>query len=273
MENNQCSCGKDFCVCHYKNHSGFCKTIISLFLIVATLSIASWGWFLMKKSSIPVPGAPTISVSAEGKVIVKPDIAKINFSVLSQGDDYAVIQEDNNEKMTKAIEYLKEMAIKDEDIKTTYYNLTPLYDYNWCKIGIDDIRTCSPKIAGYNLEQQVEVKIRDLSKTGEIISTLPQKGINKIISLDFTLDNQDEATNEAREIAIKKAREKAKNISKSSKIRLGKIISFNEGIPYQPRYFEKAPIGIGGAADIAPTPIEAGSQEIIVNVSLTYEIK
>jgi uncharacterized protein YggE len=268
MNNNCC----ENCCSGYNNQNSCCKTIITIFLIVATLSVASWGWYLLKKSSVPVPGSPTLSVSAEGKVVVKPDIAQVNFSVLSQGQDYNSIQEDNNQKMTKAIEYLKEIDIEEEDIKTTMYNLTPLYNYTWCRIGIDDFRSCSPRIDGYNLEQQVEVKMRELSKVGEVISTLPEKGINKIVSLNFTLDNPDEAREQARDLAIIKAKEKAKKISKTSGIKLGKIINFYES--YQPRFFEAAAKGLGGEiADVVPAPIESGSQEVIVNISLSYEIR
>jgi len=242
---------------------------LSIFLIVAAVVALVWAWSVYKKANYPT-GASTITVSAEGKITVKPDLAVINFSVVTQGLNPNDVQKTNDEKMAKAINYLKASGINEKDIKTTSYNLAPQYDYNWCNTGDSHIY-CPPKLVSYTLTQQVQVKVRDLAKVGEVIGNLPEQGVNEISSINFTVDNDEVPKTEARQQAIEKAMTQATLIAKVSGIKLGRIISIAENGVYTPYpYTEKA---MGGSTVSASSPIQSGSQDITVDVSVTYEIK
>jgi len=244
---------------------------LSIFLIVAAIAGLVWAWSIYKKANYPT-GASTIAVSAEGKITVKPDLAVINFSVVTQGVDPKNVQKTNDEKMAKAINYLKTAGIDEKDIKTTSYNLAPQYNYNWCNTGDSHIY-CPPKLVSYTLTQEVQVKLRNLEKVGEVIGNLPEQGVNEISSINFTVDNDEAFKTEARQQAITKAMTQATSVAKAADIKLGRIINIAESgySPYYP-YAEKA-MGLGGVAVSAPSPIQSGSQEITVDISITYEIK
>lgn len=206
-----------------------------------------------------------ISVSAEGKTVVTPDIAKINFSVVTEGKDTVKISEENIKKMNRAIDFVKSEGVESKDIQTAGYDLSPRYEYD------EDRRTSF--ISGYTLTQTVYIKIRNFEKISSILGALPGFGINNISSLSFDVENQDESLKAARDQAFEKAFAKAKEMAKKNGVRIKRVITFNE---YQNNYpiYAKS-YGMGGAAmesaAVAPT-IEAGSQEITVNVSVTYEI-
>ena len=133
--------------------------------------------------------------------------------------------------------------------------------------------TCPPAtIVGYTVNQTLEVKGRDFEKLGDILSGMVERGANSVSGLSFTVDDQTQLEQQAREEAIAKAKEKAKAVAKSGGFRLGRLISLSEGSISIPRYFSE---GLGGAGvGLAKSPsLEPGSQEVSIQVSLIYEIE
>jgi len=244
---------------------------LSLFLLVASVVGLVWGWSVYKKTANSVVNN-TMSVSSEGEVVVKPDLAVLNFSVVTQGQYASSVQKINDEKMAMAIEYLKTSGIDEKDIKTTSYALNPQYNYSWCNNGNSDIY-CPAKIVSYILTQGVEVKIRDMAKVGEIMGNLPDKGANEISSINFTIDDLDVPKIEARKKAIEKASNKALLMAEAAGVKLGRIINISEGSSYAPAVYSSynKQMSVRGADE--SSPIQVGSNEITVNVTLTYEIK
>ncbi|MEA1909606.1 MAG: SIMPL domain-containing protein [Patescibacteria group bacterium] len=222
------------------------------------------------------------TVSAEGKVVAVPDTAKFSFSVRTEGDDDSPIGlQQDNAKTTKAItDYLKGEGVDEKDIKTENYYINPQYRYISCRS-----RECSPpEISGYVIENRISVKTKDFEKASILLAGVVDLGANVVGGVQLTVDDRDALENEARAKAMKTAVEKAKNVAKSGSFRLGRLLSVdenNQGYPY-PLYESR---GIGGGGDMVlsmPMPveeqepavdIEPGSQEIIVNVTLRYEIR
>ena len=88
---------------------------LSLFLLVASVVGLVWGWSVYKKTANSVVNN-TMSVSSEGEVVVKPDLAVLNFSVVTQGQYASSVQKINDEKMAMAIEFLKTSGVDEKDI-------------------------------------------------------------------------------------------------------------------------------------------------------------
>ena len=68
-----------------------------------------------------LPPARTISVSAEGKTTVIPDIATLSFSVVTEGKDPEKVVTENTQKMNVALDVIKKEGLDSKDIKTTNY--------------------------------------------------------------------------------------------------------------------------------------------------------
>lgn len=250
------------------------KNILGASLAVGVIIFALSAWIFAKaqlKSSIP---ARAFSVSAEGEVTVIPDIAEFTYSIITEGGTaLAALQKENTEKANRVNTYLTTQGVKDEDIKTTSYNINPRYQTYQCPAGV---RVCPPsEIVGYSIYHSVTVKIRDLSKVGELLSGVVQNGANSASGLVFSVDDLDKVQNQARGIAIQKANAKAKETAVSAGVRLGRIISIEESF-YTPFYSTRALAeGVGGDALFSATApvIEPGEQQIKVNVFVRYEIK
>jgi uncharacterized protein YggE len=223
----------------------------------------------------------SFSVNGEGKVVVIPDVAKITFSVISEGEkDLAVLQKSNTEKTNKAIEFVKSNGVGIKDIKTEGYSVSPRYQYFSCPSTLGSVtsrQVCPlPEIIGYSVVQTIGVKIRDFTKIGVLISGVVGSGANSVSELNFTIDDLTEVENQARAEAIVKAKAKARSIADAGDFSLGKLLAIEEGgyggpIYRDALYSEKA-TGFGGEGLPAPS-IEPGSQDVIINVVLRYEIR
>ncbi len=213
------------------------KVVAGFLVFLALVIIYSLFWGPAKKYTDSLMPIRTITVSAEGKTTVSPDIAKLSFSVISEGANPKTLAENNNKKMTAAIDFVKSKGIDEKDIKTTQYDLAPRYEY--------DEKTKKTFISGYTLTQTVLVKIRDLNKTAEVLGGLPPLGINQISSISFEIDEPEKYLSDARDKAFDKAKEKAMAMAEKNGVKLGRVINFYE---YQPiPYYEQVRTwGVGG---------------------------
>ncbi len=258
------------------------KQLISatiVFLMILSLGVLSWGYYNYRQAQNIISPERIISFSAEGKVLAKPDIAKIIFNVINQGEKAETVQKENNEKMQKVMAFVKEQKVSEDDIKTIRYSLSPQYDYDWCREDQMDSysRSCPPKIVGYQLDQAVEVKIRDFDKINSIIGGLSEKGANKISNVNFEIDDAEAYRNEARIQALNKIEQRAQLLSRKTSIRLGKIINISEGSSIYPIYrdtkIETMSADSSGEMPAPIAPIESGIEEISITLNVTYELR
>ena len=246
---------------------------------MAALALSSL-WYVKTYSKSSEPSSyRSFSVSGEGRIVAIPDVAEFSFSVLMQGGkDLGVLQAENTLKVNRAIGVVKGAGVADEDIKTEQYSVEPRYKYFDCRPDYysSEAKPCPPpEIVGYTVQQTVGVKVRDFSKVGELLSQVVLSGANSVSQLNFTMDDPTELQNQARAEAIAKAKAKAKSIAKSGLFDVGRLLSIDEGSPV-PIYAKYSTFGLGGdmVAESAPAPaIQPGSQEIVVNVTLRYEIE
>ena len=244
-----------------------------LFLLFSTVLIGVYISNKIKEGRYIGQGAEeknTITVSGTGEIYVKPDLAIINFSVITEAKTVGEALNNNAQKMNAVIEAVSNQGIDDKDLKTTNFNIYPRYEwYERSEFYPQGKRV----LAGYEVRQTLEVKVRDIGKISQVIDSAVDAGANQVNNLSFTIDEQDEFKKQAREKAIKEAKAKAKEIANPLGVHLVKITGFSESavIPI-PRSFnfegEAMGIGSGGVPQI-----ETGENKIEVTVSITYEIR
>lgn len=221
------------------------------------------------------PVARTITVNAEGKTAVKPDLAQFSFSILTEGTDLAKITEENNRRVDEVLKFIKGEGVPEGDIKTSQYSLQPKYQY------IEN--QGRSYIIGYELNQGIFVQIKELDKNldkvSKILGSLPEMGVNNISGVTFTVEDPDQFMNTAREEAYSKAKKQAQFMAEASGARLGKVVYVSEypngPIPYY-RGLEK--FGMGGDMTMAtpasaPAPLQPGTEELVLQVNITYELR
>ncbi|MCA9370878.1 MAG: SIMPL domain-containing protein [Candidatus Peregrinibacteria bacterium] len=210
----------------------------------------------------------TISVQGQGTVNAVPDIATLNFGVQTgrqkTADGAMKMLTDN---MTSVIEAVKAAGVEEKDITTQYLSLNPAYDWN-------DGRRVDQ---GFEANQSLMVKVRDLEKISAVLDAAVRAGANQAGSVGFTIDDPEELKAQAREDAIADAKMKAEKLAGDLGVRLGRMQGFWEESGYvgSPMMMRAEAMdmagGYGGGGPIAP-PVPAGEQEVSVSVNITYRI-
>lgn len=257
-----------------KNYVGIAGIAAMLVFAVASLSYVN-----SYSKSIEPSSYRSFSVSGEGKAVGMPDVAAFTFEIITEGGtDVGALQTANVEKANQAIEFVKSKGVKPEDIRTESYNIEPRWES--CNSGgiVSQVPVCPPpKIIGYTVRQSVSVKVRNFVDAGAILSGVVDKGANAASQLSFAIDDPTEVQNKARMEAIAKAQAKAMEVASAGKFKLGRLLSISENEGPEPYYYDKIVEarsfneGDGIAASPAPD-IQPGSEDVHINVSLTYEI-
>jgi uncharacterized protein YggE len=216
-------------------------------------------------------GNTLLSLSAEGRVARAPDLAVFTAGVTSQGKTAAEALSANSADMNRVIAALKKAGIADKDIQTSNLNLNPIYAPQRT-MPDGQVVPAQPQIVGYQVSNQVTVRQRDLKGFGRVLDTLVAAGANQINGPSFELDQPDAATDEARTIAVKKARARAELYASAAGLRVVRIVSISESGGYAPQPMmvnaRMAMDSFGGA----PTPVAAGEVSMNVSVSMTFEL-
>jgi len=258
-QNNCCQHGNIWLI-----KSGLKIAIMVLVIIAGILLIRNWA------KSYNYIGSPavrdTITIEGIGRVNAIPDIATFTVGVQTEKATVAEAQKETNDKMNNIIKKLKETGIKETDIKTTDYSIYP--QYNW-----DNSRQT---LRGYQVNQSVAVKIRDLLKVSDTLAMAGSLGANNIGGISFIIDEPETYKQEAREKALKQAKDKAEALSKTMGVKIRKIVGFTESSADQtPMYldsYKSMGMAEGGGGVSNPT-VPAGSNEVVVYASVTYQIE
>ena len=223
----------------------------------------------------------TITVSGKGEIYASPDLATMDFSVVSEAKTVNEAMDDNSAKMNAVIAAAKKSGIADEDLRTSGFNINPHYDYVEAKPQATDMGgyyypSGKRVLSGYDITQTLTVKVRqdNMSKIGQIIQDATAAGANEVGDLQFTIDKPDDLQAEARKQAIDDAKAKDKVLAGQLGVKLGNITGYSEG-GYYPTYnmaYDKAAGGVVAATAAAPA-IQTGQNKIESNVSITYEIQ
>lgn len=268
--------GQNMCNCKpcewMKNHRIWKKIIVIVLAIIVIVGIVKcFGWNGGDKNS----EQDTIVVSGKGEVIVKPDIATVDFSVMQENLDVSKASDAVNAKITDIMNALKVDGVDEADIKTTDYSVYPRYNYvNQATPSSVIYPGGTQVLAGYDVTESIEVKIRDLTKAGKIITDLGTLKVTDMSGLNFTNDKYDDLVKQARDAAIADARDQADKLAKALGVRLVKIVGYSEN-GNTPIYYAKADMVTMGANSVAaPSAVlPTGENKIDSNVSITYEIK
>ena len=203
----------------------------------------------------------TIVVNGNGRVSGNNDIAVTTIGYSNTDKDVAKAQADNKKVMDQIMTELKKLGVAEKDLQTNY-TIFPNYNYTQQK---------GQELIGYQVSNQVTIKIRNLTKIPEILSLAGKYGATEVGGLSFTIDDPENLKADARSKALLDARSKAIYLSQKLGVNLGGVVAYNEfeGGVNPPIYALKNMAGVGGGG---PETVSSGSQDVEMNVSVTYEI-
>jgi uncharacterized protein YggE len=207
----------------------------------------------------------TIQVSGTGEVYATPDISTINVGVQTRNADVKVAQQQNAVITDGMIDTLVAAGIPREDIQTVSYSIYPVYETTPVPFG--------QKIQYYEVTNSVQVMVRDVSRTGEVIDIAVANGANQVNSIVFSLSPEREAVfrSEVLTMAVKKARADADTLALATSVTITGIQTISVGSVYVPVAYDNM-MAAEAKVSGAPTPIEPGQIKVSAQVSISYLI-
>lgn len=245
-----------------------CLTIITSFLIVSKtgIYIKSLGGAVESNGKI----SNTISVTGDGKVSAKPDMAILSFGFEETQSTSKAALDTVNQKIIQAQKILKDNGIADSDITTTNLNIYPEYNYT------EKVR----RLIGQRASQTLEVKVKKIddkaSKVVQIIDQLSTIDNVQINSVHFDIEDKTKLFSQARELAFQKAEQKAKELAKISKVNLGKPVSISDSTydiasPTSNTLYKADMVSLSSAG--GGTSVATGEMNISINLSILWGIE
>lgn len=162
----------------------------------------------------------TVSVSGEGIVRVQPDMAAVNFGVVTTADDPEEARRLNAEAAKAALNAVRALGVEARNIRLDMLRLQPNRVYD------DDLRRYVEK--GFEATRQVVVEVHDLEKLPTLIAEIVQQGANRVNQVSYELKDRDRVRNDALREAVTNAREKAQLIIETLGENLGEVVQVDE---------------------------------------------
>jgi len=234
------------------------KIFLISILVVAALALSACG-------AVPVQSVEgrSLSINGSGTVYVTPDMASINLGIQTRDEQVKDATAENNRVIERIREVLAEYGVQEADVQTTNFSVYPYSEFD--PDGMASNVT-------YQVDNTVNVTVRDISKLGEILDAVIDAGANSIYGIQFAVSDQESAYNQAMEAAVENAAERAEVLAAASGAELGELKSITTyfgggGIPMM---YSEAATGMGGGADV---PLSPGAMEVRVEVTAIYAIQ
>lgn len=144
----------------------------------------------------------TLILEGRGKVIAPPDQAIITIGFVTENKDAKKAQAQNAVLTNQGLTALKEINIQQEDIQTVSYIIQPIYEFT----------EGSSILKGYKVQHTFEITVKDLNQVGAVYQAVVTAGANIAENIEFVVSNKDFYYQQALQLAIKNATEKASSI-------------------------------------------------------------
>jgi uncharacterized protein YggE len=207
-----------------------------------------------------MPRPATVTVAGTGSVSATPDQAEITTGVVTQAPTAAQALAANSQAMERLLQSLGTLGIGPRDVQTTNISVSP--QRRPPKEGQP------PEITGYEVTNQIRVKVRDLSRLGRVVDQQVSQGANLVYGIHFGLQEPNPLLDEARKRAMADARRKAELYATAAGLRIGRVLVVRESGVTPPRPEPTPRVTMSAAVPVAP-----GEQEIQASVTVTFTLE
>jgi uncharacterized protein len=201
-------------------------------------------------------------VMGHGKVVGTPDVMTISLGVQTHGESAQEALADNNTHAQNLVNVVKERGVAAKDIQTSELSVYPTFD---SKTG---------KITGFSAQDTVTAKLRNIKDAGPLIDavTFAVGDAVRLNGISFSIDDTNALVAKARTDAVKKAMAQARQLADGADVRLGDVRSIDETNPQPIDGRLNYAAGDAGLQRAVSAPIEAGSQDVTLDVKVVVEI-
>ena len=163
-----------------------------------------------------------VRVTGTSEVRVVPDRAVVELGVQKQDPKASTAKRAVDGAARQILAALHSNEVDEKDVQTTYLSLRP---ESYTRKGV--------RISYFVAEETLTVTVRNLSKLDTLLEALVQAGGNRIDSITYETSDLRKYRDQARELAVKAAREKATALAQALGQDIGKAYLIDEVPEYE----------------------------------------
>lgn len=233
-------------------------------LLAAAVALAVWIPNAYAQSLPAQPRIPTLTLTGEGIAEAKPELAVVQVGVAVTAKVAKDALAENSRLLAAALNAAKEAGIEPRDLQTSGLSLRP-----------DIVRAEKwphREVIGYQVNNLVTMRVRDISKLGALLDRLVVLGINDIRNISFAVANPAPLIEQARAAAIKDVMEKAQKAAEAANLRIVRVLELGEAGVEAPRPVRTMYVAPAANAPRPEVPVEAGELLYRARVNAVFEI-
>lgn len=222
-----------------------------------------------------------LEVSGTGTVYAAPEEIVVELGVRTWNKDLRICYQENKRIVNQVLKVIEKHKIEASNIQTSEVIVRPTYPSNR-----SNDYDCNPD--GYRVEKDITLVAKNAADVPALLTDAIENGANTIDRVDFRIENPRKYKDEARNLAINAAQEKAADMAKQVNARVGKVLRLREvgsnivGMRERDRYtyFPNTNNNISTRSqyngergeNVLPGEIATGQLRITSEIAATFEI-
>ena len=237
-----------------------CALLLCAAMMLGTCGVMAEGAYATPAPMQTMSAPSTITVQGTAQIMADPDEVSVTANAAVTAGTVASAQEAMNAIVASATEKLFALGVLDADVVTADYGYHPRYNY--------DTNT----ITGYEANHTLEITCRDVEMLDGVIGALTDSGFTNIYSVSYDISNRSELYQQALDLAIRRAEQKALRMAQTGGLMITGIRAIAENGGYNEGYAVNAKAdGMMLRAESTGTGIRSGSVSVSAGVTVTYE--
>jgi uncharacterized protein YggE len=164
----------------------------------------------------PLPDAPHVVASGQGKVSVKPDAARVQFDFEQRAAQPLPAKQGVDAAVNRLLDSLDAYGVADDDVTASSLDASEDVDYD------DEGKRISN---GFVASRSVTVLLKDVDRLNAFLDNGLESGAHGIGSVAFESSREDALREQARKEAVADARARAVEMANAFGVRLGAVYS------------------------------------------------
>ena len=208
----------------------------------------------------------TLSVTGSGTVLVESDLAIVTVGVQETSKDVLEAQSTVNEKIAAIKQALLDAGVEESEINTDSINIYANYDYS------DNTEV----IVGYTARNSLSVRTTDMDNVGSLIDAAFAAGANTLDNVQFTVQDDTQAREQALTMAVEDARRKADVLASAAGLQVASIERISEGgvsVYDSMRNYAADTVMAANESGSAGTLVQAALVSVDAMVSMEFELQ
>ena len=216
----------------------------------------------------------TVTVTGTADVMVDPDQVVISVGVQATEDRPAAAKSNSDAAAQKVFQAASDHGVEDVDVQTEYVRVNPDYGHDYEERYGTDRRV----IVGYTASQTIAITLKDLSEYEDLLTDLLDAGVEYVHGVNFETSELRKHRDEAREMAVEAAKEKATALADQLGQSLGEPAEIVENqVSSGPWYggtgLSNAQLMASDEALAKGATVAPGQITVNASVTVTFELK